>query len=126
MNKPMKPSPFQPLVHYSSLDLITIRTECHAGIYRLERALEIAIEENSLKDDSVRKNTTDLINTLQHAMIALHTLESERNIATHNASLEKTAHARTIGQLDEANNIIRNLKIEGETMRRNIEKLMSK
>jgi phosphoribosylformylglycinamidine synthase PurS subunit len=50
-------------------------------------------------------------------MIALGDLESERNIATHNAMTEKASHARTIGQLDEANKTIQQLTLDGTRLR---------
>ena len=92
----------------------------------MENALERHDEENIEVDPSVRKNTAVLIDTLRSSMIALGDLESERNIATHNAMTEKASHARTIGKLDEANKRIQQLTVEGERLRASIEKLMSK
>ena len=59
-------------------------------------------------------------------MIALSDLESERNIATHNATAEKASHARTIGQLDKANKRVQQLELEGARLRAAIEKHMKK
>jgi hypothetical protein len=92
----------------------------------MENALDRYDEKNIEVDPSVRKNTAVLIDTLRSAMIALGDLESERNIAIHDAMTEKASHARTIGQLDEANKTVQQLTIEGERMRAAIEKLMSK
>lgn len=96
------------------------------GLVQVEAALDKYDREKIVLDESVRKNTAVLIRTLRLAMIALGDLESERNIATHNATTEKASHARTIGQLDEANKRVQQLTVEGERLRANLEKLMSK
>ena len=121
-----KVRPFNPVGNWSPLDLIVLRNDCHMGMCRMENALDRYDEKNMEVDPSVRKNTAVLIDTLRSAMIALGDLESERNIAIHNAMTEKASHARTIGQLDEANKTVQQLTIEGERMRAAIEKLMSK
>ena len=126
MNDKPKVRTYNPVVVWSALDLITLRSDCHAGMCRMENALDKHDAENIVVDPAVRKNTAVLINTLRSAMIALGDLESERNIATHNAMAEKASHARTIGQLDEANKHIQQLTVEGERLRASIEKLMSK
>lgn len=126
MNDKPKVRPFNPVGNWSPLDLIVLRNDCHAGMCRVENALAEHDEKNIEVDPSVRKNTAVLVDTLRSAMIALGDLESERNIAIHNAMTEKASHARTIGQLDVANKTVQQLTIEGERMRAAIEKLMSK
>jgi hypothetical protein len=125
-NDKPKVRPFNPVGTWSPLDLIILRNDCHAGMVRVENALDEYNQKNTPIPESVRKNTTVLIDTLRSAMIALQDLESERNIATHNAMTEKASHARTIGQLDEANKTIQQLTLDGSRLRAAIEKLMSK
>lgn len=126
MNNALKVGRFQTVMRYSDFDLITIRTGCLIGLHQLELALELAIEKNPALDESQRKKTTDLILNLRHAVIALSDLEAERNIATHNAMMEKTAHTQTIAKLTEANSRIQSLELEGQRLRANIEKLIIK
>ena len=126
MNDKPKVRTFNPVVVWSALDLLILRNDCHAGMCRLENALAEHDQRNIEVEPSVRKNTAVTIDTLRSSMIALGDLESERNIATHNAMTEKAAHARTIGQLDAANKRIQQLTVEGERLRASIEKLMSK
>lgn len=126
MNKALKVGRFQNVMRYSELDLIAIRNGCLCGIHQLELALDLAIEKNPSLDVSQRKNTTMLVCNLHHAVIALSDLEAERNIATHNAMMEKTAHAETIAKLSEANSRIQSLELEGARLRAGIEKLMNK
>ena len=126
MNDKPKVRQYNPVMVWKPLDLIVLRNDCHVGMCRLENALAEHDQRNIEVEPSVRKNTAVTIDTLRSAMIALGDLESERNIATHNAMVEKSAHARTIGELDEANKRIQQLTIEGERLRASIEKLMSK
>ena len=126
MNDKPKVRPFNPVGQWSPLDLIVLRNDCHAGMCRVENALAEHDERNIEVEPSVRKNTAVLVDTLRSSMIALGDLESERNIATHNAMTEKASHARTIGQLDEANKTIQQLTLDGTRLRAAIEKLMKK
>ena len=119
---PRQVHPMQTIVRWGSLALIELRTDCHIGIVRLEAAL--AEHEKNGIEESVRKNTAELVSTLQAAMVALSDLEAENNLADYNATIEKAAHARTIGKLDEANKRIQQLTIEGQRMREAIEQLM--
>ena len=126
MNDKPKVRQYNPVMVWKPLDLIVLRNDCHVGMCRLENALAEHDQKNIEVEPSVRKNTAVTIDTLRSSMIALGDLESERNIATHNAMTEKASHARTIGQLDEANKRIQQLTVEGERLRASIEKLMSK
>ena len=53
-------------------------------------------------------------------------IESERNIATHNAATEKMAHLRTMQALEKANDKIKSLTIEVDNLKRSIQQIMSK
>ena len=123
MSYSRKRSPFQTLLHWSGMDLITLRSDCQVGMVRMESAL--AQQQSSVAKET-KDNTEALIRTLSSAMIALLDLESERNIATHNATTEKASHARTIGQLDKANKRVQQLELEGARLRAAIEKHMKK
>ena len=123
MSYSRKRSPFQTLLHWSGMDLITLRSDCQVGMVRMESAL--AQQQSSVAKET-KDNTEALIRTLSSAMIALSDLESERNIATHNATAEKASHARTIGQLDKANKRVQQLELEGARLRAAIEKHMTK
>lgn len=125
-NEKPKRRPFNPVRNWSPMDLISLRQDCHAAMFRIENALDDHEQRNIPIQDSTRQNTVEAINTLSSAMIALGDLESERNIATHNAMTEKASHARTIGQLDEANKTIQQLTLDGTRLRAAIEKLMKK
>ena len=125
-NEKPKVRPFNPVGNWSPLDLIILRNDCHAAMFRIQNALDDHDERNVPIKDSTRQNTVESIDTLRSAMIALADLESERNIATHNAMTEKASHARTIGQLDEANKTIQQLTLDGTRLRAAIEKLMKK
>ena len=111
----------QTIVRWGSLALIELRTDCHIGIVRLEAAL--AEHEKNGIEESVRKNTAELVSTLQAAMVALSDLEAEKIWLTTTLRL-KSCTARTIGKLDEANKRIQQLTIEGQRMREAIEQLM--
>ena len=102
MNDKPKVRTFNPVVVWSALDLLILETIV-AGMCRLENALAEHDQKNIAIDPSVRKNTAVTIDTLRSSMIALGDLESERNIATHNAATEKMAHARTMQALEKAN-----------------------
>ena len=116
--------PFNPSLTWSPLDLIVLRNDCGVSIVRMQNAID-HVDDNKIPiKDSVRGNTIESIDTLRMSMIALADLESERNIANHNAMIEKSSHARTIGQLDEANKIIQQLNLDGSRLRASIEKLM--
>ena len=104
------------------LALIELRTDCHIGIVRLEAAL--AEHEKNGIEESVRKNTAELVSTLHAAMVALSDLRRKTTWLTTTLRLKKAAHARTIGKLDEANKRIQQLTIEGQRMREAIEQLM--
>ena len=123
MSYSRKRSPFQTLLKWSGMDLITLRSDCQVGIVRMESAL--AQQQSSVAKET-KDNTEALIRTLSSAMIALSDLESERNIATHNATTEKASHARTIGLLDKANKRVQQLELEGAQLRAAIEKHMTK
>ena len=123
MSYSRKRSPFQTLLKWSGMDLITLRSDCQVGMVRMESAL--AQQQSSVAKET-KDNTEALIRTLSSAMIALSDLESERNIATHNATAEKASHARTIGQLDKANKRVQQLELEGARLRAAIEKHMTK
>ena len=81
---------------------------------RLETALDQAGDNVS---EERRKYTTDMINNIRLAVIALMDIESERNIAINNATSEKMAHVRTLNALNEANDKIKQLTIEGDNLR---------
>ena len=123
MSYSRKRSPFQTLLHWSGMDLITLRSDCQVAMVRMESAL--AQHQSSVATET-KDNTEALIRTLSSAMIALSDLESERNIATHNATAEKASHARTIGLLDKANKRVQQLELEGARLRAAIEKHMTK
>lgn len=116
--------PFNPSLKWSPLDLIVLRNDCGSSIVRMQNAIDYVDDNKIPIKDSVRENTVESIDTLRMSMIALADLESERNIANHNAMIEKASHARTIGQLDEANKVIQKLNLDGSRLRASIEKFM--
>jgi len=113
-----------PWFDWSPLDLILMRTELAADAVRLENALQEFDDQGIAVDPERRKYTTEAIERLGHVQIALMDLESERNLATWNAQSEKSAHAKTMMALEEANTKINQLTREGATMRASIEKMM--
>ena len=126
MRSGRKRSRFQHLLEWSGLDLIDLRNDCHVGMVRVETALDEKDRQGIEIPEPVRKNTMELIATLRNSMIALSDLECERNVATHNATIEKASHARTIAQLDKANKRVQQLELEGARLRAAIEKHFSK
>lgn len=106
---------------WEGLDLILLRCEMDVDATRLETALDQAGDNVS---DERRKYTTDMINNIRLAVIALMDIESERNIAINNATSEKMAHVRTLNALNEANDKIKQLTIEGDNLRRALQQQM--
>ena len=107
---------------WTPLGLILLRTELEAGAVRME----LALEQKTDAPESVRKNTEDLVETLREAVLALHDLETQRNIANHNSVMEKAAHARTVATLEAVEERSKQLQTEGERLRAAVADLMSK
>ena len=105
---------------WTPLGLILIRTELEAGAVRME----LALEQNSDAPELVRKNTEDLVGTLREAVLALHDMETQRNIANHNSVMEKTAHARTMASLEAVKERSKELQTEGDKLRAAVNDLM--
>ena len=107
---------------WTPLGLILLRTQLEAGAVRME----LALEQKNDAPESVRKNTEDLVETLREAVLALHDLETQRNIANHNSVMEKAAHARTVATLEAVEERSKQLQTEGERLRAAVADLMSK
>ena len=120
----MKAGNHHPTQQWSPLDLILLRCNLDAGRFRLQNRLDEVLESGETVTDSQRKNTEDLIETLASAMICLHDLESDRNIANHNSLLERASHTRTMLRLEEAEKQIAKLTQEGENLRTSLAKFM--
>ena len=105
---------------WTPLGLILLRTELEAGAVRME----LALEQNTDAPESVRKNTEELVETLREAVLALHDMETQRDVANHNSMLEKAAHARTAATLDAVKTRSEELTIEGERLRAAVADLM--
>ena len=105
---------------WTPLGLILLRTQLEAGAVRME----LALEQKTDAPESVRKNTEELVETLREAVLALHDLETQRNIANHNSVLEKAAHARTAAELDSTKERSTHLHNEGERLRAAVADLM--
>jgi len=105
---------------WTPLGLILLRTQLEAGAGRME----LALEQKTDAPESVRKNTEELVETLREAVLALHDLETQRNIANHNSVLEKAAHARTAAELDSTKERSTQLHNEGERLRAAVADLM--
>ena len=122
------PPPRQHRVHgimydWDGLTLILLRADLEVHATRLETALE---RHGSEVSEERRKHTTDAINNIRLSNVALMDIESERNIATHNAATEKMAHLRTMQALEKANDKIKSLTIEVDNLKRSIQQIMSK
>ena len=120
----LKVGSYHPTHKWSPLDLILIRSRLDVGIIRLENAIRQMEETCQEIDESQRKNTEELIETLRHAMISLQDIEGERNIANHNSLQEKIAHSKTMSALQDAEVKIQKLKQEGEHLRDSLAKFM--
>ena len=105
---------------WTPLGLILIRTELEAGAVRME----LALEQNEDAPESVRKTTEDLVETLREAVLALHDMETQRNIANNNSVMEKTAHARTMASLEALKERSKQLQTEGDKLRAAVNDLM--
>ena len=123
-NRSLKVGDFHPTHQWNPLDLIYIRSQCHVGMIRLENAVSALEDSGQEINNSQRKHTEELIETLHHAMIALQDLEGERNICNHNSILERVAHTKKMIQRDECQKEIEKLKTEGESLRSSIAKFM--
>ena len=108
---------------WSPLDLILLRTELEADAVRMENAL---VESAVAEDDPRRKYTEEAIGRLRLAIICLSDIETERNIATHNAATEKAAHCKTLLSLDKAAEEVKQLKTEGVNLRDSLDRIMRK
>ena len=87
--------------------------------------MELALEQNEDAAESVRKTTEDLVVTLREAVLALHDMETQRNIANNNSVMEKTAHARTMASLEALKERSKQLQTEGDKLRAAVNDLMS-
>jgi len=124
MTKGMKVGRTHQTQEWSPLDLILMRSNLDAGRFRLENRLEEVRQSGQTVSDSQLKNTQDLIETLTQAMICLHDLESQRNIANHNSMIERASHIKTMLRLEESQEKIQKLKTEGEHLRTSLQRFM--
>tara|TARA_R100000654_G_scaffold74640_1_gene109544 strand:- start:3773 stop:4150 length:378 start_codon:yes stop_codon:yes gene_type:complete len=124
MTKGMKVGRTHQTQEWSPLDLILLRCNLDAGRFRLENRLEEVKQSGETVDDSQLKNTQDLIETLTQAMICLHDLESQRNIANHNSMIERASHIKTMLRLEESQEKIQKLQTEGENLRTSLQRFM--
>jgi len=124
MTKGMKVGRTHQTQEWSPLDLILLRCNLDAGRFRLENRLEEVKQSGETVDDSQLKNTQDLIETLTQAMICLHDLESQRNIANHNSMIERASHIKTMLRLEESQEKIQKLQTEGEHLRTSLQRFM--
>ena len=108
---------------WSPLDLLLLRVELEADVVRMENALE---QSDVAEDDPRRKYTAEAIERLRLAVICLSDIETERNIATHNAATEKAAHCKTLLSLDKAAEEVQQLKSEGVNLRDSLDRIMRK
>ena len=123
-SRSLKVGDYHPTQKWNPLELIYIRSKCDVGIIRLENAIQDLEESGQQIKDSQRKNTTELIETLRSAMIALQDLEGERNICNHNSILERVAHTKTMLELEQCHQHIEKLTREGDSLRSSISKFM--
>ena len=105
---------------WTPLGLILLRSQLEAGAVRME----LALEQKTDAPESVRKNTEELVETLREAVLALHDLETQRNVANHNSVMEKAAHARTAATLEAVKTRSEQLSTEGERLRAAVADLM--
>ena len=120
----LKVGDYHPTQKWNPLQLILIRSRCQVGIFRCENALQDRTDRGVSTPPETLKNTEELIETLQRAMIALQDLEGERNISNHNSILERVAHTKTMVQLEESQKQVQKLTQEGESLRSSLAKFM--
>ena len=124
MTKGMKVGRTHQTQEWSPLDLIMIRCNLDAGRFRLENRLEEVKQSGETVDDSQLRNTQELIETLTQAMLCLHDLESQRNIANHNSMIERASHIKTMLKLEKSEEKVKQLQTEGEHLRTSLQRLM--